>query len=306
MTRRHDIVGIGLAVYDTTLLVDSYPEPNTKVDATAVWHGGGGPVPNALAALSRWGVRTAYVGRVGDDIWGRALRDKFVAAGVDVSHLELDPHLPTPTASLWVDRQTGERTAVLGSSHYSAPRNVPANLIENAGALHIDGRDAEVCIEASRRARNSGVAVSMDVGSPRGGVLAVLPLVSHLVVADRFAAFASRAADPAIMLERLWLDTYEALVITHGEEGAHGRSRQGAEVRCGIYEVDVVDTTGAGDVYHAGYLFGVLNGWFLERRMRFAAAAAALAITALGARGFLPPLDEVESLVRTAIPVGGR
>jgi sugar/nucleoside kinase (ribokinase family) len=305
MTQRFDVVGLGLCVYDVTVECSPYPLVDTKVDAQAVWHGGGGPVPNALAALARWGVSCAYVGRVGDDLWGRALRDRFVHAGVDVTHLQLDPECRTPIASIWVEAGTGRRTAVLGSDNVSETTQITAGLMENAGVLHMDARHVKTSVEAAGRARKSGVPVCLDVGSPRAGGIEVLDEVNHLVVAERFATFAAGHTDPVALLDALWRDTYEAVVITRGASGSLGRDASETQIEHGIYEVEVVDTTGAGDVYHAGYIYGLLEGWQLARRMEFASAAAALAATGLGARGYLPDRSEVESLIRNARPISG-
>jgi sulfofructose kinase len=297
MSARVQVVGLGLCVYDLTLLVDGYPEADTKIDALDMWHGGGGPVPNTLVALSRWGVSCAFVGTVGDDLWGRALRTAFLTAGVDVSAMELDPRRATPVASLHVDARTGHRTAVLGGDPAIPPPAVPAGLIENASVLHLDARHPQSCMDAAKRARSSGVAVSLDVGSPREGGLDLLERVDHLVVAERFARFASGQEQVEDMLRTLWRPNFEALVITCGEQGSVGRDRATPRVSCRRLDVQVVDTTGAGDVYHAGYLLGHIEGWGLARRMEFAAAAAALACTRLGARGHLPLRSEVESLL---------
>ena len=297
MSARVQVVGLGLCVYDLSLLVAGYPEADTKIDALDVWHGGGGPVPNALVALSRWGVSCAFVGTVGDDLWGRALRTAFLAAGVDVSAMELDPRRATPVASLHVDARTGHRTAVLGGDPAIPPPSIPAGLIENASVLHLDARHPKSCMDAAKRARSSGVAVSLDVGSPREGGLDLLEWVDHLVVAERFARFASGQDHVEDMLRSLWRSNFEALVITRGEQGSVGRDRATPRVSCGRFDVQVVDTTGAGDVYHAGYILGHIEGWGLARRMEFAAAAAALACTRLGARGHLPLRSEVEALL---------
>jgi ribokinase len=297
MTSRVQVVGLGLCVYDLSLLVDGHPEPDTKVDALDVWHGGGGPVPNALVALSRWGVSCAFVGTVGDDLWGRALRERFVEAGVDVTALALERGRATPVAALQVDAHTGHRTAILGGDPAMPPPEIPAGLLERATLVHMDARHPQSCAEASRRARASGVAVSLDVGSPRREGLDLLGAVDHLVVAERFARFASGRSQVEEMLAALWHPDYRSLVITRGELGSVGRDRAHEWLACGAFDVAVVDTTGAGDVYHAGYLLGVLEGWDLARRMEFAAAAAALACTRLGARGHLPARAEVESLL---------
>jgi sugar/nucleoside kinase (ribokinase family) len=301
MKRRYDVVGVGLAVYDTTHLVEDYPAANVKIDALEHWHGGGGPIPTALVTLARWGVGTAYIGRVGDDLWGQAVYRAFQSAGVDVSWLEIDPGISTPVASLIVER-TGARTAVLGREHYSEPHRIPPGVVENSTLLHLDGREPRTCRTAAERARASGVGVSLDAGSPRRPVLDLLPLADHVVVAERFATFAAAALGLEATLDDLWRPEHEALVITRGEDGAIGRDRTTSRVECPAFAVSTVDTTGAGDVYHAGYLYGVLQGWSLARRMTFAAAAAALATTALGARGHLPARTEVEALVREREP----
>ena len=295
---RIKVVGLGLCVYDLSLLVDGFPEADTKVDAQDVWHGGGGPVPNALVTLARWGVSCAYVGSVGDDLWGRALRAAFQAAGVDVSALALVPGRATPVASLLVDAKTGRRTAVLGGDSTSVPESIPPGLIENATVVHLDARHPQSCLEASRRARLSGVAVSLDVGSPRREGLELLDAADHLVVAERFASFATGKYTVPEMLEGLWRAHSDSIVITRGEAGSTGRDRTTGLTECGRVEVDVVDTTGAGDIYHAGYLLGLIEGWGLLRRMQFASAAAALACTRLGARGCIPERKDVEALLR--------
>jgi len=291
------VVGLGLCVYDLSLLVDGTPVPDTKVDALDVWHGGGGPVPNTLVTLAGWGVPCAFVGTVGDDLWGRALRDAFVKAGVDVSALSLSPGRATPVASLQVNASTGERTAILGGDPALPPPPIPAGLIERASLVHFDARHPASCHEAVGRARRGGAAVSLDVGSPRREGLELTDEVDHLVVAERFAHFASGQGRVEDMLRTLWRPGHQSVVITRGEQGSVGRDRTCEFVTCDTFETNVVDTTGAGDVYHAGYLLGVLEGWDLARRMEFASAAAALACTRLGERGCLPSLPDVETLL---------
>lgn len=291
------VVGLGLCVYDLTLLVDRAPAPDTKVDALDVWHGGGGPVPNTLVALARLGVPCAFVGTVGDDLWGHALRADFVQAGVDISCLSLSPGRATPVASLQVDARTGERIAVLGGDPALAPPSIPEGLIERAQLVHFDARHPASCREALTRAHGSGVAVSMDAGSPRGEGLEFNDVVDHLVVAERYAHFATGQSRVEDMLTKLWRPAHQSVAITRGPLGSVGRDRAHEFVACERFEVEVVDTTGAGDVYHAGFLLGVLEGWDLPRRMEFASAAAALACTRLGARGCLPSRSEVAALL---------
>lgn len=293
------VVGLGLCVYDLSLLVDGTPAPDTKVDAQDVWHGGGGPVPNTLVTLAGWGVPCAFVGTVGDDLWGHALRNSFLRAGVDVSALSLEKGRATPVASLQVNARTGERLAILGGDPALPPPPLPAGLIEHADLVHFDARHTPSCHEAVRRARTSRCAVSLDVGSPRQAGLELADEVDHLVVAERFAQFATGQARVPDMLRPLWRPAHQSVVITRGPEGSVGLDRAQEMVTCVAFPVKAVDTTGAGDVYHAGYLLGLLEGWDLRRRMEFASAAAALACTKLGARGCLPSRHDVEHFMET-------
>ena len=134
------VAGLGLCVYDPSLLVDGTPAPDTKVDALDVWHGGGGPVPNTLTALATWGVPCAFIGTVGDDLWGHALRESFVRAGIDVSALSLERGRATPVASLQVNSRTGERLAILGGDPAWPPPPLPEGVIERADLVHFDAR----------------------------------------------------------------------------------------------------------------------------------------------------------------------
>ena len=291
------VVGLGLCVYDLSLLVDGTPAPDTKVDAQDVWHGGGGPVPNTLAALAGWGIPCAFVGTVGDDLWGHALRDSFVRAGVDVSALSLEKGRSTPVASLQVNSRTGERLAILGGDPALPPPPLPEGMIERADLVHFDARHPASCRDAMRRSRRGKTKVSLDVGSPRKEGLELKDEVDHLVVAERFAQFATGQTRVQDMLRSLWRPGHQSVVITSGPQGSAGLDRSQEIVTCDAIPVQVVDTTGAGDVYHAGFLLGLLEGWNLERRMEFATAAASLACTRLGARGCLPSRRDVEQLL---------
>ena len=231
----------------------------------------------------------------------------------------------------------------IGSEHFILSHRVAA--FENYYGLTGRKQQAQAgsnidCSEVPHTAyRASGIlvgAVLMEVDpriviSPRSGLLMVdaQGFIRKLEDDGRVALRFNPALEKAISgCDILKADGHEAEAITGTNdvrESARRLYKMGPRIviitlaarGCGIFdghrwirirapELHVADPTGAGDVYHAGYIYGLLNGWSLERRMRFAAAAAALATTALGARGFLPPLDEVESLVRTAIPTLGR
>ena len=138
----------------------------------------------------------------------------------------------------------------------------------------------------------------LDGGTLRERTAELLPLIDHLVVSERFARQLA-TGDPAAALERLLGFGARAVTVTLGEQGSHTRIRGGEQFHQPAFPAAAVDTTGCGDVFHGGYLYGLLQGWEIRRTVRFAAACAALKTRALGGRTAIPSLAEVDSFLET-------
>ena len=158
--------------------------------------------------------------------------------------------------------------------------------------LHVDGIQMEAQIAAARRAREVGVEVVYDAGSRRDGMEELIGLTDVLIASEGFAAQVG-GGEPVESLEALRSLGPATVVITVGAEGSVGME-QGRIHSLPAVPVEVVDTTGAGDVYHGAFIYGMLQGWDLQLRMSFANAAAGLKCRSLGGRAGIPSLDEIQ------------
>jgi ribokinase len=156
----------------------------------------------------------------------------------------------------------------------------------------------EASIEAARQAKARGMTVVMDAGTMRAGSQRLVALVDVLIASERFATpLVGADAQPETALEALHELGPQLVIITLGPEGSIGSDRRNT-IRQRAFPVDALDTTGAGDVYHGGYLYGMLQGWEVRRCMRFASAVAALKCCHIGGRKGIPDLHTVESFLR--------
>lgn len=304
------VVGLGYCPYDILAVVPHMPvfDDVRMTHATALVHDGGGPVGTALAAIARLGIPAGYIGVLDNDREGRWLRELFIAEGVDVSRLRMRDGAGTNVCLLLVEEETARRAIVC------RPQVSPAALaldeedrryVQAGRALHLDGQFLPAAIQAARWAREAGVPICFDGNHPRPGLEELLPLVDWLVVAESFPRKATGQADPSRAAEELLSLGPRLLVVTLGEVGCQAWTRPatpGAALRGPIsmpaFPVQAVDTTGAGDAFHGGFVYAMLQGWELPRVLAFANAVAGLNCQTLGGRRGLPDLPAVQALLR--------
>lgn len=303
-SNRIECVGLGLCALDYTFVVDRYPRLDDKIDAVSFSRQGGGPVPTALCTLSKFRVPSAFIGKCGKDNDGKLLHDELCRFGVNSRCLILDPDSRTPRALIIVDKQSGKRTVILDRTETSAlsPDELDAAVIQRARFLLIDGREPETSLTAAVLARKAGGEVILDAGSPRKNIGDILPYVDHLVVSNRFSLDFTQEVDPGRAALKLAHMGFKSVVITSGHKGNVGATSDGQLFQQEAFKVDVVDTTGAGDVFHGAFIYGLVQGWELSRILEFASAAAALKCTRLGGRHGIPELEEVWALIEATDP----
>ncbi|MBX3028341.1 carbohydrate kinase family protein [bacterium] len=299
MTRapRLDVIGFGFNTIDHVCVVDRPPLTDGKARARAYQQLPGGQVPTALVALQRWRLRTAYIGPFGDDAGGALQRRSLAAARVDLSGAVQRRGVASQTSVILVDAVTGERSILWHRPPELALRagELDLSLIGSGRALLLDAADADTALLAAERAQASGMLVMLDVDEPGPRTGELLARSTVVIVGDGFPPRHTGIADLAAALRHMAAAGPRLVVATLGAGGAlawaDGRSHYVPAV-----PVPVVDTTSAGDCYHAAALFGLLHGWTTPRTLRFAAAAAALACTRLGGRSSIPELGDVERL----------
>lgn len=297
--KEYDVFGIGIAPRDLTAWLEHHPAADEKLRAAAFVESGGGPVPTALVALARFGYRCGFSGVVGDDHGGRFVRDELVREGVDVSGLALREGVDTATSLILV---SGEHRSICEWGQVEQPLAAAdvepfADALARCRALLIDARLPEAQAAAARRVRSGGGFVLLDAGHPRPGVDTVLPLTDVAIVSHTFPAGLPDRPDPEAFLEslvdRLAPDGLRIAGVTLGSQGCLLRSADEGLVRIEGHEIDVVDTTGAGDVFHGAFAAALLDGESLSDAARFANAAAALKCRGRTGRARLPDRDEI-------------
>jgi sulfofructose kinase len=257
----------------------------------------GGQVAIAMVACQRWGLRTRYVGKVGDDPAASIHAAAFLRTGVE-AHLFTATGCPSQQSFILVDR-SGERTVLWRRDERVAlrPEELRREWIVNARALHVDGHDTAAAALAAEWARAAGVPVIADLDDLYPGVEALLKNVDYLITSRDIPARLTKENDlgkslPAVR-QKLGCTLTAA---TLGQDGV--LAWDGSQFHyAAAYRVDPVDTTGAGDIFHAGFIFALLQSWPRQKQLDFACAAAALNCTALGARGGIQSVQAIEQLM---------
>jgi ribokinase len=298
----YEVVGVGHAAVDYLGVVPRYPEADAKIELEEFSLQGGGPVATALVTLSALGIETAFAGVVSDDDFGLFIRQGLREAGVDTSCLVVAPGRVSPMSFIAVERGSGRRTIFYtrGDVPPMSPEQLPLDRIAAARVLHVDGLQMEAQVAAARHARENGVTVVYDAGSPRPGMDELLAVCDVLVASERFAAEVGGGA-LAESLKALRARGPSSVVITIGEDGSVGMEHGETYILPAI-PVEVVDTTGAGDVYHGAFIYGLLQGWDLRERMRFANAAAGLKCRMLGGRAGIPEREQIQQALEGRLP----
>ena len=294
-----DLAGVGLNATDTLLLVSKYPELGAKVAFEREVMSPGGQVATALAACGKLGLRTKYIGAVGDDQRGRVQLDSLRESGMNLDDVEVRAGCPNQSAYIVIDQSTGERTIFWHRPDCLAldPARITPEKITCARMLHIDGHDTPAVARAARIAREHAIPVSVDVDNIYPGFDRVLEYVDYLAGSTEFPARWTGEQDPFRALERIQ-NEYKMRVaaMTLGPYGALAREA-GRFIYSPGFVVDCVDTTGAGDVFHGAFCYSVLKEATLRDALEFSNAMAALNCTQLGARGGIASAVQARDLI---------
>jgi sulfofructose kinase len=294
-----DVVGVGLNATDTMILIPHMPAYGGKVPFLQEVLSPGGQVASALVCCATLGLRTKYIGTIGDDERGRIQIDSLQGTGINLDHVQLRKNCPNQSAYILIDQTTGERTVFWSRSDCLriSPEEITEEQITCAGLLHIDGHDTAAVAHAARIARKHKIPVTVDVDTIYKGFEDVLPNVDYLITSSEFPERWTGVADPFKALTLLQ-DTYGMRVaaMTLGAHGSLARC-EGKYYYSPAFVVNCLDTTGAGDVFHGAFCYAVVKGYSLQETLEFSNAMAALNCTAMGARGRIAAEDEARKLM---------
>lgn len=297
-----DVVGVGLNATDTLLVVPHFPAYAGKVPFIEEMLSPGGQIASAMVTCARLGLRTKYIGSVGDDERGRIQMESLRGSGINLDHVQVRKGCANQSAYIIIDRTTGERTVLWRrpESLRVTPEEILPEHITCARLLHIDGHDTPAVERAARIAKEAGMPVTVDVDTIYHGFDRVLPYVDYLVASSDFPVQWTNESDPFKALEMIQKE-YD-LRVAAMTLGAHGALAlcDGKFVYSPAFVVNCVDTTGAGDVFHGAFCYAVLRDMPMRDALDFSNAMAALNCMALGARGAIRGLDEVRALMSRA------
>jgi len=300
----YDVVCLSCSCWDVLATCDDYPALDEKRPLEGMSEQGGGQAATAAAAVARLGGRAAFVGRVGDDAAGSRIRESLEQAGVDISWgLATVAGARSQWAFCVAERASGRRAILWrpATTGELDAKQIDRERLLQTRVLLIDGHRPAASLAAARWAHGASIPVVADLERPVAHLDELLRLASYPILPEALALELTDAHDWEQAGARLAGRTDGTLVLTLGARGsaAFPRARPCYQR---AFEIPVVDTTGAGDVYHGAFALAVARGEGLAPAMRYASAAAALSCRALGGRAGLPTDAEVGELLARGEP----
>lgn len=299
---QYDVVCLGTCCWDTLGICEEWPQLDQKRPLLALEEQGGGPAATAAAAIARLGGRVAFIGRIGDDDYGRKIRGAFEQVGVDISWgLQVIPGARSQWAFCVAHKTTGLR-AILWRP--PATGNITAEELDldratNTRVALVDTHHIAAAIALVTRCRELGIPTVADIERPGDHSRELLRLVDYPILPEDCALDWTGEQSCEAAATALSQEAKGAVVVTMGARGSLTCNLSGETIFQPAFEVSpVVDTTGAGDVYHGAFAYAIARNMALQQAMRFASATAALSCQALGGRAGLPTFDEVQALLR--------
>lgn len=293
------IVAIGANVIDTIAVLPNYPKEDTKLRASKFMQSGGGPAATGLVAAAKLGANAMFIGNAADDSGGAFLLNDFKRFGVDTSLISVKKGYRSFASQIWLSEDSAARTCVFDKGDLPPLKlnDVHFAAIEQADVLMVDGNELEAAIAAAKIANRSKTLVLYDAGGLYDGVERLLPLVDILIPSKEYALGITGETDAASAAKKLY-DEYNArvVVVTCGKDG--GVMYDGDSVQTyPAYPANVVDSNGAGDVFHGAFAAALTYGYDYISCCRFASATSALKCEKVGARDAVPSKDEVIKLL---------
>jgi len=297
---RVDVVGVGANSIDFVYTLPAYPRPDgplSKLRIAGTERSPGGQTATVLCACASLGLRTRYVGTISTDENGRLVRDAMASRDVDVSGA-IERSDPNAHAVILLAKDAGERIVLWDrpAGMTLGAADVPASVVTGARLVHVDDVDGEGAIAAGRAGIAAGLPVTSDLEAVKPHTRALLDAVTIPIFAEGVAEQLSGERDLESALRKLRKPHMTLLCTTLGAQGASMLAGN-RFVHQPAFDIDPVDTTGAGDIFRAGFIYALLRGDAPDSILRFACAAAAVSCTRRGAINSVPTLAEVDALM---------
>jgi sulfofructose kinase len=302
--RTFDVLGFGTNAVDFLITVPKFPAFSSKVELSGYERAPGGEIASTMVGLQRLGMRTAYSGSFGGDDAGDFGIACLEKEGIELSFSKRVPGAQTQIAFIVIDEETGERTVIWKRDPMLGfvAGDAPVEAVLDCGILHMTPHDTAACIRLADGARKHRTVVSLDIDNVFDRIDELLPLVDILIGASEFPFRITGIHDERLALIDIQKKFGNTLVgMTLGDNGSlllcNGEfiETPGFDVPGGCK-----DTTGAGDAFRVGFLYGLLNEKTVGEAARMANAVAALKCRAVGARTALPNASELDAFLRNS------
>jgi sugar/nucleoside kinase (ribokinase family) len=302
--KQFDAVGFGTNAVDYLIVVPEYPEFDSKIELVDYIQLAGGEIASTMAGLARLGMKTAYVGRFGQDAAGDFGIQTLSDENVNLDYAEQIAGAKTQIGFIIIDQHSGERTVIWKRDAKLAysETEAPVDITEKCKIFHATPHDALACARMARAAKAAGAIVSIDIDNLFDGIELLLPLIDIFISSQEFPERLVGIKDGKTALREI-KSRYGCGIVgmTQGDKGSL--------LLCGDEFIETSgyavpggcrDTTGAGDAFRVGFLYGLLKGETVESSAKRANAVAALKCRDLGARTALPNIGELLQLTSTA------
>lgn len=288
------ILCIGHAAYDTTILLDSFPVENTKNRIEHRIECGGGPAATAAYLLGKWNIETYFMGIVGNDIYGHRIKDEFKSVNVNTNYLEISDEHTTTSSFIIANTSIGSRTIFTYRPSDMKMHDIDIDFIPDI--ILVDGQEPELSRKMILKYPN---AISViDAGRDKEEVIELAKIVDYLVCSKDFAQSLSKVkidyndfsteVEAYTKLEKIF---HKNIIVTLEQNGC--LYRDGDIKIMPSMKVTPIDSTGAGDIFHGAFVYGLSQNYELEKLLKFSNLAGAISVTRAGGRNSIASLEEM-------------
>lgn len=280
------ILCLGQTAYDMTFSFSSAIVENQKQRVHSSSHCLGGPVGNASYLCGLWGAKTYTMARVGDDVFGKEIIKTLQSVHIDTSSMLIDQNTQTSMSAIVVNEQNGSRTIL--NIPLSENAVIDVQWPQKVDIILFDGHEFSLCMEALQRYPSATTILDGDRFKPH--TIDLIRSVDYLICGEEYAkAFTHHECNDKTYQEMLQLNS-QHVILTCGEKGCIYQNK-----KYPAFLTHSIDTTGAGDVFHGAFAYGLDQGWNLEKIIDIASKAASLSTEKIGGMLSIPTLQEVYS-----------
>ena len=289
------IMCVGQSAYDITLPLDHYPIENKKVRLEQKVECGGGSASNCAYLLSKWGMDTYFAGIIGNDYYGEQIRKEYENVGVNTKYLQISDKYRTTSSYIIANTSIGSRTILTSRDKNIKMEQQEVN--DEFDFILFDGYEKEFAMELIKN--NPNATTILDAGSLKEATLELAHVVDYVVCSHDFAEELSKVKIDYNDFDSI-VEAYQELkkeikgnvIITLESYGCFTCANGLYKIIPSI-KVKAIDSTGAGDIFHGAFVFGLANGFDIEKTMRFANITGALSVETIGSRLSIPELERV-------------